>query len=68
MKTCHGNVGGVLKSVGLVTLQQLEDLQIPYDEIYFGKPYADLYVDDLSVNAMLDTEKEVFYLNSNACH
>lgn len=27
--------------------------------MHFGKPYADLYVDDLAVNALVDTEKEI---------
>jgi capsule biosynthesis phosphatase len=46
MKTCSGNVGRVLARQGLVTLQWLERHAVPYDEIHFGKPHADLYVDD----------------------
>ena len=59
MRTCKGNVGGVLANVGMVTFQSLADLEIPYDEVHFGKPYADVYIDDLAVNAYVDTEKEV---------
>ena len=46
MKTCEGNVGRVINRVGKITLEWLERHAIPYDEIYFGKPWADLYVDD----------------------
>ena len=59
MRTHNANVGAVIKDVGLVTLQTLSQFGIPYDEIHFGKPYADLYVDDLAVNALVDTEREI---------
>ena len=59
MKTHNGNVGAVIADVGSVTLQTLERFRIPYDELHFGKPYADVYVDDLAVHALLDTAKEI---------
>jgi capsule biosynthesis phosphatase len=59
MKTHNGNVGAIIADVGMVTLQSLKNFEIPCDEIYFGKPYADVYVDDLAVNALIDTEKEL---------
>jgi capsule biosynthesis phosphatase len=46
MKTCDGNVGKVVARQGLVTLQWLDDHGIEYDEIHFGKPHADVYIDD----------------------
>jgi capsule biosynthesis phosphatase len=49
MKTCDGNVGLVVARVGKVTLDWLERHRVPYDEIHFGKPWADVYIDD---NAM----------------
>lgn len=49
MKTCEGNVGQVLARQGAVTLAWLERHGIEYDEIYFGKPHAQVYLDD---NAM----------------
>lgn len=45
-KTCKGNVGQILARQGLTTFQWLERYGIPYDEIYFGKPWADIYIDD----------------------
>ena len=46
MKTCQGNLGLVAARVGGLTLDWLKRHQIPYDEIYFGKPWADIYIDD----------------------
>ena len=46
MNTCKGNVGKVLAKQGLTTLQWLKDNKIPYDEIHFTKPHADLFIDD----------------------
>jgi capsule biosynthesis phosphatase len=46
MKTTNGNVAKVLAREGKTLLDWLERHGIEYDEILFGKPYADLYVDD----------------------
>jgi capsule biosynthesis phosphatase len=46
MKTCQGNLGAVGAKISLITLTWLEKYEIPYDEIYFGKPHADIYIDD----------------------
>ena len=50
MKTHANNVGAVLKDIGRVTFDTLEKFQIPYDEILFGKPIADMYIDDRAMN------------------
>lgn len=46
MATCESNLGKVLKNVGKITLDWLEEHGIEYDEIYFGKPNAEIYLDD----------------------
>lgn len=46
MKTCDSNVGKVIKNVGAITLNWLNKHNVPYDEIYFGKPHCHLYLDD----------------------
>lgn len=46
MATQESNLGKVMKNIGKVTLQWLERYEVPYDEIYFGKPNAQLYIDD----------------------
>lgn len=48
MATCESNMGKVMKNVGKITLEWLENYQVEYDEIYFGKPNADIYIDDRS--------------------
>ena len=49
MKTHNANVAKVIADIGKTTLDWLERYNIPYDEIIFGKPWADIYIDD---NAM----------------
>ena len=61
MKTHKGNIGKIMKDVGKVTFDTLEKYEIPYDEIYFGKPEADTYIDDLAINCFDDMEKELGY-------
>jgi capsule biosynthesis phosphatase len=47
----HGsNVGAALKDIGKITFDTLEKFGIEYDEIVFGKPIADIYIDDRAVN------------------
>jgi len=40
------NVGKALKNVGQITFEWLEKNGIEYDEIFFGKPNADITIDD----------------------
>ncbi len=40
------NVGKAMKNVGKITLDWLEKNGIVYDEIFFGKPNADITIDD----------------------
>ena len=46
MATCDSNLGRVMKNVGKITLDWLDHHGIEYDEIYFGKPNAEVYIDD----------------------
>jgi tRNA A-37 threonylcarbamoyl transferase component Bud32 len=64
MKTHNGNIGKINADVGKITFETLEKFDIPYDEIYFGKPYADFYIDDLAVNCFDDMEKELGFYNN----
>ena len=49
MKTTGGNVGAVLARQGSVTLDWLARHGVEFDEIHFGKPHADVYIDDNAV-------------------
>lgn len=46
MKTCEANVGKVNARIGKQTLDWLDKHDVEYDEIFFGKPWADVYIDD----------------------
>jgi capsule biosynthesis phosphatase len=46
MRTTNGNVGLVVAKQGLTLLNWLDKHGIVYDELFFGKPWADLYIDD----------------------
>jgi dTDP-glucose pyrophosphorylase len=46
---------------GKIIFEILEKYNIPYDEIYFGKPEADYYIDNLSYNSYENLEKELGY-------
>lgn len=46
MKTTGGNVGLVIARQGQITLEWLDRNGIEFDEIHFGKPHADIYIDD----------------------
>ena len=59
MEERSGNVGAVIAQCGHSTLQTLAALEIPYDEIHFGQPHADLYVDRSVACASTDTEKDI---------
>jgi len=59
MKTHGGNVGRVIADISRVTLDTLDKFDIPYDEIYFGKPYANFYIDDLAVNPSISMNQAI---------
>jgi capsule biosynthesis phosphatase len=49
MKTCDGNVGKVVARQGTGTLAWLAKHGFEFDEVHFGKPHADVYIDDNAV-------------------
>jgi len=46
MVTCNSNVGLVVARQGKTLLDWLAQYEIPHDELWFGKPHADVYLDD----------------------
>lgn len=65
MKTHKGTVGKISADIGRITFDTLEKFNIPYDEIYFGKPYADFYIDDLAISSYENLEKELGFYKSD---
>ena len=49
MKTCNGDVSKVKQKIGKITEKWLEQWNVSYDELIFGKPHGDLYIDDLGI-------------------
>jgi capsule biosynthesis phosphatase len=54
MQTHGCNIGKVIKDIALITINTLEKFSIPYDELIFGKPIADIYIDDRAINPYIN--------------
>lgn len=65
MRTHNGNVGSIIADIGKETIDTLDKFNIPYDEVYFGKPYADFYVDDLAVKPQNSLSKQLGFYDIN---
>jgi capsule biosynthesis phosphatase len=63
MQTCESNIGKAGKRGMLKVLTKLEEYNIPYDEIYFGKPWADVYIDDKAWNQYTNPYFSEFMFN-----
>jgi len=63
METHKYNTGAVIRDIGPITFKTLEKFDIPYDEILFGKPIADMYIDDRAVNPYRDSTASMGYLH-----
>jgi capsule biosynthesis phosphatase len=61
MKSHSGNAGAATADIARVTLETLAHFQVPFDELYFGKPYADWYVDDAGINSCERLERALGY-------
>ena len=64
MRTHKGNVGAIVADIGEVTIETLKRFSIPYDELYFGKPYANFYIDDLAVNPYVSLHESTGLYNT----
>lgn len=49
MKTYNNNIGKIIANQSLVVIEWLDKHKIPYDELHFGKPLADFYIDDKAI-------------------
>ena len=65
MKTHNNNVGRVIKDIALVTINTLEKYNIHYDELIFGKPIADIYIDDRAINPYINNISYFGLFNEN---
>lgn len=50
MVTHNGDIEKIIADVGELTRDWLARYDVPYDELVFGKPYGDFYIDDKALN------------------
>lgn len=55
MATYNNNVGKVIANQAPIVIDWLKKWEIPYDELHFGKPNADYFIDDKAI-AFVDFE------------
>lgn len=49
MGTCNNNLGKVIARQAKLVTEWLDKYNIPYDELLFGKPNVDYFIDDKSI-------------------
>lgn len=64
MQTSNHDVGKAVATIGKITLDTLQNFDIPYDSLHFGKPQADCYIDDLAISSFSNLQKETGYYHS----
>jgi len=57
MTTHKMNAGRVVADIGRLTFDTLDQFDIPYDELIFGKPIADVYIDDRAFNPYINSPR-----------
>lgn len=61
--SCKGNLREIERRNRPVVESWLKENDVPYDELIFGKPIADLYVDDKAMNVFDFCQSEFHQLN-----
>lgn len=54
----------VEKDIKKLTKKQLKEFKIPYNELVFGKPHANFYIDNLAVNSLNNLNYKLGYYDS----
>jgi len=52
-------LSAAMANAGAQTFSTLSNFDIPFDEVHFGKPCADVYVDTRTLNGQADIEREL---------
>ena len=50
MVSCNGDIDKIIKKNKAILEKWLEKNKVEYDELIFGKPIADMYIDDKAIN------------------
>jgi len=64
MRTHKGDIRKVKNEIEKLTINQLKVFKIKYHELVFGKPYANFYIDDLSINPIENLNTKLGYYES----
>ncbi len=67
MRCCNNNLGRVIKNQAKLVVDWLEKYRIPYDELLFGKPHVDYFIDDkgLTFTTWDDIREKLLTLEEN---
>ena len=65
MGSCQNNLGKVIAKQAAITTEWLKKWDIPYDELLFGKPNVDVFVDDKGYRFQNWCDTEKFLLEKN---
>lgn len=49
MRTCNNNIGRIVARQGKIVIDWLDKHGVPYDELRFGKPHVDYFIDDKGI-------------------
>ncbi|CAE7511830.1 unnamed protein product [Symbiodinium pilosum] len=60
-----GGVDRAIATQGYETFKLLEEFAIPYDELHFGKPHADVYVDAHAINSQGDLNRDLGWFSGS---
>ena len=62
MKTHCRNIAAVIADIEKLIVDALEKFKIPYDNLIFGKPRAEFYIDDNDLHVQMDILKVLGWL------
>ena len=65
MGTCKNNLGQVIAKQAAVVTNWLKKYDIPYDELLFGKPNVDYFIDDKGIGFTDWQSTTKFLINKN---
>ena len=49
MRACDNNIGRIMARQGKIVIDLLDKYGVPYDELRFGKPHVDYFIDDKGI-------------------
>tara|TARA_R110002020_G_scaffold208376_1_gene414088 strand:- start:4083 stop:4451 length:369 start_codon:yes stop_codon:yes gene_type:complete len=49
MRACNNNIGRIVARQGKIVIDWLDKYGVPYDELRFGKPHVDYFIDDKGI-------------------